>query len=276
MLSTILIFCSIQISLTQNIDETIALADSIKKIGQFELAQKLYSRVLFFDKSTNKANIYLSLADCYHAQTKYKNAEKYYTYASFSAQDSLLFAIQFKKSVSQIKQKKYKYALQTIYSLPDSLCEQSDKTRALHLATIYFALEDFNKAYQYFLSLVPDTALAARKQINQIFLQKKHLYNPNPNVVYYFSTIIPGSGQLIYGDIKNSLNSLLLTGGLGLLTIYTSINYSVIDAFLSVFPWFFRYYQGGATNAEKKAIDKRKEKRAYAYNQLLKLVKPYF
>lgn len=83
------------------------------------------------------------------------------------------------------------------------------------------------------------------------------------------SMIIPGLGQLYAGDIKNGLNSLILTGGLFSLGIYSAINNGFLDASLSVIPWFQRYYQGGFNKAQIIAKAKIEKKRYQIFNQLL-------
>jgi tetratricopeptide (TPR) repeat protein len=274
--SIVLIFSFNTLLFAQNIETTLSLADTLKSRNQYDLATKLYTRVLFFDTTENKSNLYKNIADCYFNQSDYEKAEKFYTYASYSAKDTQFYSLILNKVSAQIMQKKFKPALQTIFALPDSLEGDIDKQRKLYLATIYFGLEDFENSKMIFLTLIPDTAIKAKNRIKVIFEQKRNLYRPNPNTVYYLSSVIPGSGQLLYGDYKNSLNSLLLTGALGAVTYYTAMNYSAIDAFLSAFPWFFRYYQGGAANAEEKAINERNRKRDFYYQEVLDIISSYY
>jgi len=86
------------------------------------------------------------------------------------------------------------------------------------------------------------------------------------------SRIIPGSGQLYAGDIKNGLNSLLLTGGIALLGVHLYNQYSLFDAIMSAFPWFARYYKGGYHKAFEIAYQKRSIRRDRTYKQILKTI----
>ena len=84
--------------------------------------------------------------------------------------------------------------------------------------------------------------------------------------------ILPGSGQIYSGDFKNGINSILLTGGLAALGVLMYNQYSLLDAFLAVFPWFFRYYQGGYEKAKNIAHDKRAIRRDKTYKKVLEIV----
>ena len=82
----------------------------------------------------------------------------------------------------------------------------------------------------------------------------------NPKFYQTLSYILPGSGQILLGDVKESFNSLLLNGGLAVLFIHTANRLSFFDAVLSVVPWFYRYYAGGAKLTRTLALEK-KDKR---------------
>ena len=70
--------------------------------------------------------------------------------------------------------------------------------------------------------------------------------------------VLPGSGQVYSGNFSSGLNSLLLTTtALSVFTII-SIRYSALDAILSVFPYYQRYYVGGVVNAINFAEEKNK------------------
>ena len=78
------------------------------------------------------------------------------------------------------------------------------------------------------------------------------------------SLIIPGTGQLYSGDIKNGLNSLLLLSGIFYLgTIVSS------SALVLIVPILCRYYIGGIVHAKQIADRKREEKKNIYYTNLL-------
>jgi hypothetical protein len=86
-----------------------------------------------------------------------------------------------------------------------------------------------------------------------------------------FLSIIPGVGQLYLGEYEAAINSFLLTGFFTGLYIVAMGNLSLLDAVLSVAPWFHRYYQGGLLQAKALAIKKKEIKDSEYYNTLIDL-----
>ena len=89
--------------------------------------------------------------------------------------------------------------------------------------------------------------------INQVESSFSHLERKirrtNPKVASALSMVLPGSGQVYSGNFSSGINSLLLTTtALSIFTII-SFRYSPIEAILSVFPYYQRYYIGGVINA---------------------------
>jgi len=259
----------------QNLNQTLVFADSALQKNNAQLSIKLYTRALFFAPDEIKPKIFEKLAFAYYTINMYIEAEKYYKYASFSAKDSAQYELFLKISGTQILQKKYLLAQQTLYALPDSLPKDQQRTKYFYLGTLNFGIENFFEAEKYFLKILPDSSVAEKTKIKSYFAKKRYLYRPNPNFVFYSSLIVPGSGQLIAGDYQNSLNSLLLLSTLGGLSVLTITNYGLSDAILTVFPWFFRYYQGGAIKAETKALIRLQEKRAFVYHEIVNILKLY-
>lgn len=83
--------------------------------------------------------------------------------------------------------------------------------------------------------------------------------------------IIPGMGQFYAGDIKNGINSLLITSAFMYLMVNTSIQYSVFEA-TSVLPWFSRYYVGGFNRAQTITINRVEDRQYQIYLQIMKIV----
>ena len=83
--------------------------------------------------------------------------------------------------------------------------------------------------------------------------------------------IIPGSGQIYAGDWRNGLNSLLLTGGLMTLGIYTISAAGFIDGIVMVGPWYQRYYTGGFKRAETSVNALKKKVRYEVLQEMLRM-----
>ena len=71
---------------------------------------------------------------------------------------------------------------------------------------------------------------------------------------------------------KNSINSLLLTGGFVTLGVFMAQDYTYLDAILTSIPWFMRYHKGGYKKAYNIAIEKRAMRRNNTYKKILETV----
>ena len=83
--------------------------------------------------------------------------------------------------------------------------------------------------------------------------------------------IIPGLGQFYAGDIRDGLNSLIISSAFMYLGINTALQYSFIEA-TSVVPWFARYYMGGYNHAKIIMENRIEEKQFSIYQQILKII----
>ncbi|NJK95024.1 MAG: hypothetical protein HC905_09040 [Bacteroidales bacterium] len=64
------------------------------------------------------------------------------------------------------------------------------------------------------------------------------LYRPNPRTASILSLCFPGLGQFYAGDIKNGINSLLLTTALVSLGVKISLEQSIWDGIFLLCPGF--------------------------------------
>lgn len=132
------------------------------------------------------------------------------------------------------------------------------------------ALEEFSTVLT--LTQTPDSIKnELDKEFRKVFkYQKKY----NPTRTYIMSGIIPGSGQLSVGAIKEGINSMVLIAGLYLVASQIIINYSLVDAAISLFPWIQRYYMGGMDKAKGLAISKIESKRYESYEKIIDITSP--
>ena len=257
----------------QTTEETVVFADKQFELGNYRLALKEYKRVLFFNDGRNLDYIYNRIATIYFNQKNYPKAAYNYELAYKTALlDSMKNELIFKKAASYMLDNKFRFAVIELMNLPDSSDKQLNNRKNFYLAVCYWGLYEFDKAEKYFLALIPDTNYAAKNKMEDLFGKKKNLYRPNPRTAKTMSMILPGLGQMYCGDVKNGLNSMVLTGGLVILGIYMTEYYTFLDAFLTAVPWFFRYYKGGYQKAEQIALQKRNIRRNKTYQKILKLI----
>jgi tetratricopeptide (TPR) repeat protein len=257
----------------QDFEETIRFADLQFKQKKYFLAIKEYKRALFFCDGKLIDELYRKVAETHYQLHEYSQASVYYDYAySVQANDSIRNELIIQKATCMILEKKFQFALAELFNINDLNSRYFIKKKNFYLGICYFGLENFRLAGNAFVEVIDSSNIAAREGLRQIFSKKKNFYRPNPDLASYMSMVIPGSGQIYCGDIKNGINSLLLTSALFALGIDITKEYKFLDAFMAVFPWFYRYYQGGFAKAEKIAIAKRAEKRNKTFQQILTVI----
>lgn len=253
------------------IDSALYFANSQYNIGNYELALKEYQRASFHGGFTDPY-ILFKVGNCYLNIGDWESARNYYDQVIRTADNhSILVDAEIKKISSLIQEESYKNALIGLYGVPDSVYQTHSAEIDFLFAITHFGLEDFEASKKYFQKMVPDDTVACAR-IDSLFNQKKMLYRPNPKVAYALSLIIPGTGQMYSGGVKEGLNSFILNEGLLLLSLFIAYEYSILDAILIVLPWYQRYYMGGLENATEIAEDKRQKRRSSLYKQTLHII----
>lgn len=253
----------------QDLQQTLEFAHQQYTTHQYQGAIKAYRRVLFFGIEEVGNQVFEPLANCYLAVG---NAQAAHTYLDLAyaneAEDSLKNELLFKKATAFMLQGQYPYAQVELLNVESEGPYFLNK-QAFYQGVIAFQLEKFDQAEDYFVSIIDPADQEAITAIQQIFKDNARLKRFNPNKVRIMSAILPGLGQLYCGEYKDAINSLLLVGGLGVLFGYTTVNLSIGDALISIFPWYQRYFVGGYRRAYRLAEDKIKTDRADLYQHLL-------
>ncbi len=260
-------------SYSQNLEQTIEFADKQFAQQNYQLAVKEYQRALFFADGKKLDYLYQQIAHAFFINKQFGQALYFYELSyKTTKNDSIKTEIIFNKSQCYLLTGDYKHSEFELMNLKDSLSVYFTDRRKFYLAVSYFGMEDFKKSENYFLSLLPENEKEGRSEVYKLFHTKKNLYRPNPNTAKVLSMILPGSGQMYTGDVNNSLNSLLLTGSFVMLGVVMAQEYSILDAILTAFPWFTRYYKGGYLSAKKIAQNKRAIRRDKTYKKVLEII----
>ncbi len=255
---------------SQDINQTLEIANKNYFEKNYNSALKSYRRVQYFDTNNVNYHIFSKIADCYYYENKFEDALFYYDLAfNFEINDSLKKEYSFKKILIYTLQKNIFFANRELLSLDDTLSIYFYKQKEFYLGIINFEQDSINISKNNFKNCIEDTI---KKLIIDSLYNSVNLKHPKPKIAYYLS-FFPGAGQLYLGNYKDAANSFLLSATFMTLFLYTSFNYSIIDAVISVMPYFYRYYVGGINKSKNFAETKKKDKKQKLLNNILKVYK---
>lgn len=271
-----LMFFFIKIASSQTVETAYRFANEQFILKNYEVAELEYQRVLFFESEKYNLECYLKLAEIANKKKESETALKYLNFAyNATKNDSLKNNILIKKAEIFIFNKKFINALTEIDKIPDSNYDNLQNTINFYKGICFFGIEDFELAEKFFIAVLDSSETEKIAEIEKIFSKSKKFNSPNPEIAFVASMAMPGAGQFYAGDYANSLNSLLLSGGLLGLGFYISKVYSKLDAVIVVLPFFYRYYFGGAMQARKFAIRKKEKKRSKEFQKIIEICQKF-
>lgn len=263
-ITLILICISISISSGQALDEIIKYAQHLENEGNNDsVIRKEYLRAYYYDRNNQYPNLSLKLSDLFVKHSDSQNALLFLNI--YLNQNGLSNQERFEGSLSKVK----------------LLLDENDPYRA-QLALYGVPKEirklDINR-FNYFLGICHifsghyDRGLGTLSSLSYIqpseldLLEKyckklEKITSKNHNRAILLSAFLPGLGQFVNGDYRDSANSFLLNSSLLYLLFDIAQRLSVVDSILSVGPWFGRYYVGGFQNAKTASINNMKRKRS--------------
>ena len=260
-LSSFLIY---SLTSAQDIEQTFKLAIEQEKIGNYDEAIYFYRRIIFFDKSDYSSKSCAKIAECYIKTNDFENAQIFIELAyKYEKNDSIKKEFILRKTSLLILSKKYDFAIIELLNLGTDLSEYFYHRKEFYLGIIHFQKNEFIESQVHFTNCLDPNFENEIDEIKQLFVENQKIDKKNYKFTRYLSLAIPGATQLYYGDYESAINSFLLVGAFCTLYIYTIINYSIIDAALSISPWFLRYYQGGfavSLKTVEKSISKKRNK----------------
>lgn len=261
----------------QSVSEIVSFANTQFESENFAIAVKEYNRALFFG-AEKVDEVSMQIAHCYTELANYQLAEDFYDQAyRHSQSDSLKNEAILGKSYCLLLENKNLAALsELIYFNNETNLDQQIQSHFLN-GIAYYALKNDSLALEEFstvleLSETTDSVKAVlNNEFEKVFRYQKRY---NPMRTYIMSGIVPGSGQLSVGAVKEGINSMVLIAGLYIVAAQIIINYSLVDAALSLFPWIQRYYMGGMDKAKGLAVSKIESKRYESYEKIIDITSP--
>ena len=270
--STVFSLALLQGIAAQDFEQTLGLAGHYHEMGMHELASRHYRRVIFFGNDSIQASVYPRIAESQLLAGNYTESIFFFTLASnTSKSDSLRAEYSFRRVLAYILMEQYDFALQQLYSVPDTSRVYFRRKAHFYHGVIALHKEEEELARQLFCRAARDSIQI--RQVEQYF-DLARLDRPDPGKARKLSMFFPGLGQAYAGDTRGALNSFLLIGGLGALSFYTAINYSFLEGAVSIMPWLVRYYLGGFQHAETTAMAIRDEKYQELFLEILTVFSP--
>ncbi|MGB3618133.1 MAG: tetratricopeptide repeat protein [Catalinimonas sp.] len=252
-------------ALAQDADLTRRRADSLFRTGRYEAAISLYDRLLFFDAAGPGVEANLRLAVSYFETGDFNRAARHYDAAYFAADtDSLREEVLLRKGLSYLLAQRPQEALIELLSLPAGT---DPHRRQVYLGLTYFLLRDYEPAEAALLSVVPPERHAGVREVFRRARRAERRFRPGR--AQWMSAFAPGLGQLYVGDVRSGINSAAINGAFAYLFVSTTLNYGIGSAFLTVLPWFQRYYFGGIKKVGVLATQRGDNRRRALYLELV-------
>ncbi len=239
----------------QNSQQCIDIAGQLTNIGQFEQAISIYRRALYFDNNL-APQIYQNLAECYIKNNNYQQARYYFNLAAnIAATDSIAKELWFRIVATYIIENKLLYAENELLGFEPDTNMYFDKKFAFYYGVVLFKTNRVDQSQKYLAKYVDSTSI---NEFNKYISKAKKINKKNPKTAMWLSVFIPGAGQAYAGNYPEAANSALLNLATTALYFFVVQQYSLLDAVLSVLPWWHRYYIGGFTKAKKLVASQKK------------------
>lgn len=259
----------------QNLEQTFQLGMDSYESDNYEGALAFLNRVIYFDSTGSyllEAN--LTMANCYVELGKLGQAKTHFNRAVNSTEkvrikDSILLT----KAKMEILNEQFHYALQDLFSLSGKHPDQT-KLGDFYLSICFFGVNDFEGFKSSFEKLGLSATDSVRIGEISSTLEKK-LSSKRVTRIKVMSYIVPGSGQIASGQIRDGINSMALLTGVMTLYLVTVREYGFLNGLIAVSPWFTRYYGGGIENAKEAALTRQAKIKDKYFREVLGIAAAY-
>ncbi|WKV12555.1 CDC27 family protein [Marivirga harenae] len=262
---------SVQISFSQDVKETLQFAEEQFIIGNYTNSILAYERAIYFEENTS-SETYFKLANAYFSKGDIGRAIRVYDNAAFLEKDNgKRNDIIFKKCLAYLSTNQYNQAIISLGAINDFNDTEAGLKKQYFKSIAYFLKEDFDQFEVLFDEYATNLKLASNQHYIDLETYNLKADKVKPKLAMWMSVFVPGSGQILYGNWKDGLNSMALTAALvGLYFNYVT-EFSLVEGYLVVLPWFQRYHKGGYLKAKETALKKQREYRGKAYGEILQL-----
>ena len=227
--------------------------------GDYQAARRAYKRLLFYHPDTElRDEADYRIAQSYYHQDFAERAERLFReFSAIHPNSTLRFQSQFMLGQLHFDAEKYSLARTTLFELLHASQDVEVVAAAHYLrGWCYVYTSDWNKAITEFRQAnVPETDTLRGKKARQLadtLLNETPLSLKSSEMARWLSTIIPGSGQVYVGKVKEGLLAAAVSGALIYLAADAVRERRYVDcAGISLVGCYF--YWGNRTEAQRLA-----------------------
>ena len=236
-------------------------AEQLFESGDYQAARLAYKRLLFYHSDTEFNDVAdYRIAQTHYYQNQYTRAESLFREFSDTYPNSpLRFQSQLMLGQLHFDAGAYSLARTTLFELLHT-SEGAEVTAAARYLRgwCYIHTSDWNKAIselrQVDISQIGTLHGKKAHELADTLFEETPLPFKSPQMAGWLSTVVPGSGQLYVGNVKEGILAAALNGALIYLAVDAILDRRYIDsAGISLIGW--RFYWGNRTEAQQLASE---------------------
>jgi len=244
-------------------------AEYLYQHSNYDAALREFMRCNYFRIKSDTIDISKRISDLYLQKGEFKKALNYldrWYFENINNEEKKFEAIIAKTRIHTMSND-YNTAIIELLQLPETDNTTVNDRVKYYLFINYLLANNIQDAtkYGFDLSYLSDIE---KNELSILFKKYQKIIKKNPNHAALLSSIIPGLGQMVNGDVKDGLISLAVVGGLAILFIDVTRSLSFQDAAFSITPWLVRYHIGGLNNAKNQAKRNIEKKKLEIINQI--------
>ena len=236
-------------------------AEHLFESGDYQAARLAYKRLLFYDPDTEFRDIAdYRIAQSYYHQNEATHAEALFRkFSAIHPNSPLRFQSQLMLGQLHFDAGKYSLARSSLFELLHASKDPEVVAAAHYLrGWCYIHTTDWNKAIselrQVDISQINTRHSKKAHELADTLLEKTPLPFKSPQVAAWLSTVVPGSGQLYVGKIKEGILAAVLNGTFIYLAVDAVRDRRYIDcAGISLVGW--QFYWGNRRGAQQLASE---------------------
>ncbi|MCY3740984.1 MAG: tetratricopeptide repeat protein [Candidatus Poribacteria bacterium] len=243
--------------LAETADLQYRYAEQLFESGDYRAARLAYKRLQFYDPDTEFRDIAdYRIAQSYYYQNEATRAEGLFRkFSAIHPNSPLRFQSQLMLGQLHFDAGAYSLARRTLFELLHTTSDPEVVEAAHYLrGWCYIHTTDWNKAIselrQVGISQTGEHRGKKARELADILLEKTPLPAKSPQVADLLSTVVPGSGQLYAGKIREGLLAAALNGTFIYLAVDAIRERRYVDCVgISLIGW--RFYWGNRTDARR-------------------------